>query len=639
MLMCRCCFCKLPKMRLLFCLVLVIGSFFYAHAQEFLPVDSAFQRALDNQTRTLTGEPGPNYWQNKAEYTIVVQYEPESLLLDGKVDMVYFNNSPDTLSEIWFKLYPNLYQKGAPAASESRIAKRDQGDGVQIEQLKINGKKIAAHHYSIDGTNMVLPLASPLLPGKDMRMSIDYHYFVNEGSHNRTGKVDDGVAFVAYFFPRVAVYDDIDGWNKYPYRGSEEFYNDFCDFDVFVTVPKGQVVWATGDLMNAHKVFHDTIAGRLRRAEKEDGIIDVIHEEDLKARNVTKGRESLTYHYKADNVVDFAFGLSDHYTWKSSSVVVDSVTGRRTRVDAVFDPAHADYEEVIDFARSTVYFMSHVFPRWPFPYPHMTVFDGLDQMEYPMMANDNPTDTREDGITLTSHEIFHTLFPFYMGINETKFAWMDEGWATLGEWEISRMIDTAYLDDYGVKPTAVTSGRKDDTPIMTLTTDLKGAGTFTNSYPKPAFGYLFVKEHLGDSLFYEALHHYIRAWNGRHPQPLDFFNSMNTGSGQDLNWFWKRWFYAEGVTDLAINDVIKTANGYRIIIENKSTKPLPVHLTLSYKDGILTQQKHSIGVWKEDDREVSIYVETDKPLAKVELGSDYVPDKNMKDNTFVLDAK
>jgi hypothetical protein len=314
--------------------------------------------------------------------------------------------------------------------------------------------------------------------------------------------------------------------------------------------------------------------------------------------------------------------------------MVDTVTKRRTRVDAAFNPVHRDYYEVVDFAAKTVQLMSHVFPKWPFPYAHETVFDGLDQMEYPMMVNDNPVEKREDAITLTVHEVFHTMFPFYMGTNETKYGWMDEGWATLGEWLLAPMIDTAMVDDYGVESTAISSGTNNDVPIVTLTPELKGVGTFTNSYPKPGLGYLYVKDYLGDERFIKALHHYISQWQGKHPMPLDFFYSMNEGSGKNLNWFWKRWFFDEGITDMGIKGVTKTSKGYSIQVENKSIKPLPVDLKLEYADGSSEKIHHSIGVWEKGDALIGIEVISVKNLKKVTLGSVHVPDKDKSDNVF-----
>ncbi|HEY0176630.1 MAG TPA: peptidase, partial [Pedobacter sp.] len=445
-----------------------------AFGQHTLPVPNAVQHAYDQKTRSVNGQPGVKYWQNTADYDLKVNFDPSTMLLKGTVEVVYKNQSPDTLKEMWFKLYPNLYKTGTPRVS--RISDKDLGDGVKVSSIVINGKSVPAGNIQIDGTNMHMPVSS-LAPGASAKLNISYEYLLNKGSHIRTGKVDDGAFFIAYFFPRIAVYDDVDGWNKYPYTGDAEFYNDFCNFKAAVTVPKDYVLWATGDLVNTNSVFNPQVAGRISLAGKVDSVVNIITPEDLKNNNITKGQGLNTWKFEAQNVTDFVFALSNHYLWKSSSLVVDPSTGRRTRVDAVFNPDHKDYYEVIDFARKSVYAMSYNFPKWPFPYQHETIFDGLDQMEYPMMVNDNPVDKRENAITLTDHEIFHTMFPFYMGINETKYGWMDEGWATIGEWLISPMIDPSMVDEYGIEATAASSGTKNDTPVMTLTPNLKGAGS------------------------------------------------------------------------------------------------------------------------------------------------------------------
>ncbi|MFC1226021.1 M1 family metallopeptidase [Pedobacter sp. BG31] len=608
---------------LLFCTAI------YVSAQTTLPIAPVFQKAYQKETRNVIGKPGKNYWQNTARYDLNINFNPASRLLKGKVQVTYTNNSPDTLKEIWFKLYPNLYKKGTPR--KSKLAASDLGEGVAIEKMVANGKTVT--DFTIDGTNMTVNVPA-VIPGKTVSFAIDYSYFLNKGSHVRTGQVDDGSYFIAYFFPRIAVYDDIDGWNKFPYIGAEEFYNDFDQFNASITVPGTYGVWATGDLKNPSEVFQKDIVSRMLTAEKNDAVIDVITDKDLADKRVTKPNAFNTFKFEAKHVTDFVFALSDHYLWKSCSLVVDPKTKRRTRVDAVFNPRHKDYYEVIDFARKTVEAMSYTFPKWPFPYNHETIFDGLDQMEYPMMVNDNPVDNRVDAITLTDHEIFHTMFPFYMGINETKYGWMDEGWATIGEWLISPMIDSTIVDEYGVQPTASSSGGKDDTPIMTLTPDLKGSGSFTNSYPKPGLAYLYIKDYLGDELFTKALHTYIQNWNGKHPMPYDFFNSINTGSGKNLNWFWKAWFFEDGVTDMAIKAVDKTSAGYTVTVENKSVKPLPVDLALTFEDGTTEKNHSTIGVWEKGDRLVKIEVKTNKKLSKVVMGNPHTPDKVKSDNSF-----
>ncbi len=605
-----------------------------AFAQHSLPVPRNIQEAYDNQTRSVDGTPGKNYWQNTADYSINVNFDPATREIKGTVDINYTNNSPDSLSQIWFKLYPNLYRKGAVRAQ--KISPDDVTDGVQVTGMTIDGASKDIKDLSNGATTNMTVKISPLAPKKSIRFSINYSYILNKTSHIRTGEVEEGSYFIAYFFPRIAVYDDIDGWNKIPYNSLPEFYNDFCHFKANITVPDNYVVWATGNLLNCNDVLNKPFCDRIAEAEKNDGITTVIDTTDLQKGNITVNHRANTWQFEATDVTDFVFATSNHYIWKSSSIVVDNTTGRRTRVDAAFNPAHKDYFDVIGFARATVQHMSYDFPAWPYPYPHETVFDGLDQMEYPMMVNDNPLDEKADAIELTDHEIFHTMFPFYMGINETKYGWMDEGWATIAEWLISPMIDSTIVDEYGVRPYEENAGAEGDVPIKTLSTYLGENAYFLDCYPKPAFGYLYVKDMLGDTLFTKALHHYIELWQGKHPMPYDFFNAMNEGAGRNMNWFWQRWFFDDGVPDLAITKVNRSGNNYTAIITSKGSKPVPVDLNIHFKDGSVEKIHRDISVWESGNQTVDLTFSSDKKIKKLELFSTYDPDINHHDNTFEM---
>jgi hypothetical protein len=609
-------------------------------AQPSLPVPLNIRHAIDKGSRTLGGEPGPHYWQNRADYTIRVNFNPQSRLVGGSESVAYTNNSPDTLRTLIFKIYPNLYKRGAERMMPVRP--EDLTDGVSVSNLAIEGRAHtdSAHsrrRRSAEGTNMSVEIPA-LGPGQTLHVSLDFSYPLNKTSHIRTGQVDSSSFFIAYFFPRIAVYDDIDGWNLNPYLGPQEFYNDFCNFSVAVTVPGQYLVWGTGDLVNRRDVLADTYNKRIDAAGIGDGTVTIIDSGDLARKGITRNPDSNTWKFEAKDVTDFVFALSDHYMWKASSLVVDPATGRRTRVDAVFNPDHKDFYEVVDFARKTVESMSYRFPAWPYPYPHETVFDGLDQMEYPMMVNDNPLDSRPEAIELTDHEIFHTMFPFYMGTNETKYAWMDEGWATIGEWLISPWIDSTLVDGYGVEPYANGAGKEDDLPIITPSTQEEGNDYYLNSYPKPALGYLYAKDMLGDSLFLKGLHKYIADWHGRHPIPLDFFASMNAGSGRNLDWFWRRWFYDGGYPDLAITDVSHKKKGSSIVITNKGGKPVPIDLTIEFMDSTRTKIHQSVAVWENENRDVTIPVSSVKVIRKVMLGSTYDPDSYPADNEWTAPA-
>jgi hypothetical protein len=604
---------------------------FIANGQSMLPVPLNIKKAYKAETRSVTGEPGKNYWQNRANYTIKINFDPNSRLLKGTVSIDYTNNSPDTLKEVDFKLYPNLYKKGS--IRNMPVLAADITDGVQIAQLSINNQAQDEAQWTIDGTNMAVK-TPVVLPKSSIHFDITYAYTLNKTSHIRTGQVDSGAFFIAYFFPRVAVYDDIDGWNQNHYEGVQEFYNDFCHLNAEITVPGNYQVWATGNLTNANEVYTAQIAQRLTNAAKNDSVTNIITSADIKAGNITLNKTSNTWKFDADSVTDIALAISNHYLWQSSSLVVDPKTGRRSRVDAVFNPSHKDYFNVISYARKTVQAMSYTFPKWPYPYPHETVFDGLDQMEYPMMVNDNPEEKAEDGIELTDHEIFHTMFPFYMGVNETKYAWMDEGWATIGEWVISSIIDPNVTDTFAIEGYEGNAGTEGDPPIMTLSTLLNGRPYETNSYPKPGLGYLYVRDLLGDSLFTQALHHYIKLWHGKHPMPYDFFNCMNAGAGTNLDWFWKKWFFDNGVPDQAITKVSHTDKKYSVIITNVGTKPVPVDLTLYYGDGSTKLIHKTIACWKDGNKTVTLDFVSEKPVEHMILGNGYDADINKTNNIW-----
>ena len=605
-----------------------------ALAQNTLPVPVNLQATYTKGSRTVNGAPGKNYWQNRADYLIKVNFDPKTRQLNGTVAIDYTNNSPDTLQEVVFKLYPNLYKKGA--VRNMVIDDADVTDGVQVEQLSINGEARDSKERTIEGTNLRVKIPA-LLHGQHIHFDLGYKYTLNKGSHIRTGQVDTGAFFIAYFFPRVAVYDDIDGWNRHQYRGTEEFYNDFCHFKAEVTVPGNYQVWGTGNLTNVDEVYTPAYAKMINEVVLSDKITNIITESDLKQGNITHHNPTNTWKLEADSVTDMALAISNHYLWKSTSLVVDGKTGRRSRVDVVFNPDHKSYYDVINYARKTVESMSYQFPKWPYPFPHETVFDGLDQMEYPMMVNDAPYEKPEDDIELTDHEIFHSMFPFYMGINETKYGWMDEGWATIGEWQISHTIDPKITDLFAIDTYENNAGKEDDVPITTLTTQLSSASSYQNNcYSKPALGYLYVKDLLGDDLFYKGLHYYITQWHGKHPMPYDFFNCMNTGSGVNLNWFWKSWFFERGYPDLAITRVnVIQKNQFTVQVTNMGTKPVPVDVIVHYRDGSTQLIHESIAAWKNGNKTYTVNFTAKKRVQKITLGTGYDPDVNKADNVWV----
>ena len=366
-----------------------------------------------------------------------------------------------------------------------------------------------------------------------------------------------------------------------------------------------------------------------------DQVIHLIDSTDYNKGNVFSTTATGTWQFKATNVTDFVFAVSDHYLWDASSVLVDSSSGRRTMASAVYNKNHLDYYDVAKQAHESVYYMSHFYPKVPFPFPYITVFDGTDQMEYPMMVNDNPTSTHKDAVQLTSHEIFHSYFPFYMGINETQYAWMDEGWATIGESVISPLMGEPEADGIFSKTRYERiSGTDKDLPLISNTKLYESAAYVSNSYGKGGICYWVLQDMLGDKLFFKGLHQYIDNWHGKHPTPYDFFYSFNAATGKDLDWFWKKWFIDWVYPDLGIKSVTAGTNASTITIENKGGLPLPVFLNIKFEKGDSVLVHYGADIWSKGNKEFIITQKLSSSIKSIELGNAWEPDKFKEDNSW-----
>ncbi|MBC8110910.1 MAG: M1 family metallopeptidase, partial [Verrucomicrobia bacterium] len=415
-------------MKKLFALCLIGLSFYPIYAQKTteLPMPPEFAKAITKGTRTTNGFPGKNYWQNHSDYQIKASLDPATRILKGTETIVYYNQSPDELTQLVLRLYPDIFKRGFQDDGSQGIAEADKNEtGVLLSKVLLNGKPAKTQRK---GTNLFLPLAQNLLPNSQITLEIDWQYTLPKTTHIREGTYFNTSFMVAYWYPQMAVYDDIDGWDELDYTGQQEFYNDFSNFDVEITMPNSHLVWATGVWQNPDEILKTEISDRYRKALNSDEVIKIVTKEDHKKGILTLGKENNTFRYKAANVPDFAFSASDTYLWDMASVVVDDSTKRRTVVGAVYHPSSRDFREVTSYARQCLNYFSHTLPGVPFPYPSLTVFNGDGGMEFPMMVNDGSFGD-EQAAEVTAHEIAHTYFPFYMGINERKYAWMDEGFA------------------------------------------------------------------------------------------------------------------------------------------------------------------------------------------------------------------
>jgi hypothetical protein len=624
-------------------LILFIGTILYcqvSYSQDlFMPRD--IQKAFKKGTRSADGKPGKNYWQNYGRYAINITATPPGRTIKGSETITYINNSPDTLRNVNIKLYLNIHKPGAPrngGASPDYLT-----SGVHIDAYAVNGQKMQWPSGRTQFTNQQLRLPKALMPGDSVSFAFDWHYEISLQS-NREGMIDSTTYYLAYFYPRVAVYDDYNGWDRINFMDSHEFYSDFNDYTISINVPKNYIVWGTGGLQNASSVLQPNFAKRFNESLTADQIIHVATKEDLAAKNITVQNDFNTWQFKANNIPDVAFGLSDHYVWDAASVVVDSKTNRRASVQAAYNDTAKDYHQMVDFGIHSLKWFSGKWPGIPYPYEKMTVFQGYADMEYPMMANNSTFDDPVFSRFVAEHEIAHTYMPFYMGINETRYGFMDEGWATtfellIGYDDLGKERAEESFKQFRVQ--GFTRGNASDLqiPIITPGDALTGAGFGSNMYGKAALGYLAMKDLLGDDLFKKCLHEYMNRWNGKHPLPWDFFNTFNSASGKNLNWFWNNWFFSPGYIDFALEEVKKSSTGYTVSIKNNGGFFAPVDLLIKYSDGSSETKHLTPAAWEKNEKQATMAVATKKKIESVQLKTGIFMDADESTNSLKAGEK
>lgn len=605
----------------------------------FVPFN--IQKAYSKKTRSTDGKPGIIYWQNRADYKMNVTLNPKNLLISGTEAITYTNNSPDTLHNLIFHLFPNMYKKGN--MRDADIDPNDESEGVIIDKISVNGVDLNDQSKNellyTEHTLMRLSLTSELLPDKKITVDISWHYTLNRNSHIRTGAVDSTSFFVAYFFPRIAVYDDIDGWNFYKYTNEQEFYNDFGTFDVSITMPKNYLVWATGVLTNPEEVLNTKYLNRYKAANQSNAIMHLIDTADLKLNDFTKPNEFNTWKFKADYVTDFVFGSSDHYLWDAMTLVVDKQTSKKVFLDVAYNKNSKDFYKVIYYARQSIELMSNSFPAYPFPFSKETVFNGLSEMEYPMMVNNRSyVDDIHGTIDLTAHEIFHSYFPFYCGFNEVNYGWMDEGLTSLATYLYVSEMDPGYAKICFIDEYRPDMGTNLDLPVFTNSSSLRRPVYDYISYPKPALFFIFLKDVLGDELFKKSIQEFIARWNGKHPLPYDLFNTFSNVSGQNINWLIKPWIFEYGYVDLAIKEIVEKNEQYSINIEKRGNYPAPITLKITYADGATESIHHNASIWKNGETSFSIEKTIFRKIKKVELVDEYKVDINPSNNSYIVNG-
>ncbi|MCX6217033.1 M1 family metallopeptidase [Spirosoma sp.] len=614
-----------------FCFALVGGTV----TAQGLYMPRNVKQAYQKGTRSLDGRPGKNYWQNFARYNITITATPPNRTIRGKEEITYINNSPDTLRSLVFKLILNSHKPGAvrqsPASDDYLTS------GISIDKYT-EGRNDKLWRDAGNATQRQVALTQPLMPRDSIKLAFEWHYDVSKES-GREGVLDSTTFFLAYFYPRVAVMDDYYGWDRTTFTEAQEFYNDFNDYTLTVNVPKDYLVWATGDLQNAAEVLQPTYAKRLSESLRADSIIHVATLADLSTKNVTMQQPVNSWKWKANYVPDIALCISNQYVWDASSVVVDKKTNRRSSVQAAFLDTAKDFHEMVGFGRHALDWFSNNTPGVPYPYPKTTIVQGFADMEYPMMVNDGSTNDLNFSRFVAEHEIAHTWFPFYMGINETRYGFMDEGWVTAFEYLISQADlgndqATKNFQLFRVRSWIKDPSAEQDLPIITPANVLSGAAMGNNEYGKAALGYLALKELLGDANFKKSLLEFMARWHGKHPTPWDMFYSFNNASGKDLNWFWSNWFFSNNYIDLAIQNVATTPTLCTVTIQNIGGYVAPTDIIVKFTDGTSGTYHQTPAIWQANQRLAVVKIPIKKKVASIRLEGGIFMDADERNNDW-----
>jgi hypothetical protein len=608
-----------------------------------------------NEFRSANGAPGPKYWQNRADYALQATIDTVENTLKGTETISYTNNSPDNLSSLWLQLDQNTYRKDARSKFYSSGVANGSTEGYQFENVTIEfkGKTIKAD-YIITDTRMQIRLPQSLSSKEKMKINIKYHYTIPGTFGNRTdffstknGKIYE----IAQWYPRMCVYDDLEGWSTLPFLGSGEFYCEYGDFDYAVTVPAGMIVAGSGELQNEKEVLTPIQIERLNAARKSDKTIMIRTEKEVNdAAGKNKNSKSVTWHFKMNNTRDVAFGASSAYVWDAAKVNLPD--GKKCLAMSVY-PVESAGED--GWGRATEYLkksIEYFSEKW-FVYPYPVAINEAGRaggMEYPGIVFDGMNAKKGNLYWVTAHEIGHNWFPMIVGSDERRYAWMDEGFNTFidvyaadefnhGEYAPKR--DGEYAPGKGNPADEIIPLLKDSAaPSMMARADmLTEKYRHPLVYFKPAFGLVMLREIvLGPDRFDYAFKKYIERWAYKHPSPDDFFRTMDNEAGESLSWFWKEWFYHNWQLDLAVQSVSYPNNdaksGVDITVANLQKMAMPCTLEIVFKDGSKQTIQLPVETWMQSDAH-KIHLATTQPVASVIIDPENkLPDSNRMNNVW-----
>ena len=567
-----------------------------------------------NTYRTASGAPGPEYWQQRCDYDIKAELDEKNLMLKGSETLTYYNNSPNTLTFLWLQLDENEhstvnnanYQTSNPMprqASDRQLDRMmeegDNGYGFNILKITDAANKPLAH--TINKTMMRVELPAPLKAGQKFVFNINWNYKIPDrmsmggrGGYEFFPEDGNHLFTMAQWYPRLCVYDDVNGWQNKQFTGRGEFALTFGNFKVQMTVPADHVVGSTGECLNYATNLTPTQKARWQKAQTAKEPIEIVTLEEAKAAEKKKSTQKKTWIFKADNVRDFAWTSSRKFVWDAMPAMVE---GKKVMCMSFYGKeAYGLYRP---FSTKVIAHTLKSYSKFsiPYPYPVAQSVEAANGMEYPMICfNFGRTEpdgsyseaTKNGMIGVIIHEVGHNYFPMIVNSDERQWTWMDEGLNTFLEYLTEELWDNKFPSRRGPAHSIVDYMKlpKDQLePIMTNSENIINFGP--NAYSKPATGLNILRETImGRELFDYAFKEYARRWAFKHPTPADFFRTMEDASAEDLDWFWRGWFYSTDVTDIAIDSVKYAKADTDVTIPQPGTvkRNLPKPLVNDFED-------------------------------------------------------
>lgn len=609
--------------RIFAALSLVLFSFIAAAQNEEIPPSAynphdlfspLFYTSGETNTRAATGEPNVAYWQNRADYKINASLNEITHEVTGSVAISYKNNSPHVLPFLWLQLDQNLFNKESrgqakvPVDGRSRYgdAKSSFNGGYKVAAVKIND--VAVTDYIITDTRMQIRLPKALgASGQSVKISIDYSFVMAQYGADRSGVLPtkNGEIFsVAQWYPRMCVFDDVEGWNTLPYLGAGEFYLEYGDFDFTITAPATHILVASGGLQNPAEVLTPTQVSRLETAKKTDKTVMLRSEAEIADPASRPKAATLSWHFIIKNARDVAWASSKAFIWDAARI---NLPGGRSALAMSVYPSESNGDKA--WGRSTEYVKGSIenySKRWSvYPYPvAVNVACNVGGMEYPGIVFCGYKAEKNGLFGVTDHEFGHTWFPMIVGSNERKYGWMDEGFNTF----LNSLADDDFNNgEYKAAPTTMEFTGSfmfgmNSEAIMNAPDNLQEVNIGTALYGKPGYGLQLLRDEiLGPERFDYAFKTYIERWAYKHPTPWDFFRTMENVAGESLGWFWKAWFLENYRLDQAIVSVSyennNPAGGANVLVANLDQMAMPLivsYETLSGKKGTL---KFPVDIW------------------------------------------